>query len=624
MDNPGLTLAIAFAAGMLAQTIAHHIRLPGIVLFLLTGVILGPDILNIVHPQSLGLGLQVIVGYSVAVILFEGGMSLRISRIKRERRAIQRLITLGALVSAIGAFFTVKILLGWEWRTALLFGTLIVVTGPTVIAPLLRRLKLKLSVSTILEAEGVLLDAIGAIVAAVILEIVLSPGNIAFGKGILHIIIRITMGVLFGAISGYILGLMLKFKNIIPEGLSNVFTLSMVFVVYQGSNFITHESGIVAVTIAGLVIGNQKSFNQSELKDFKESITIMLIGMLFVLLAADVRMSEIRELGKEAIYVVVILILFVRPLAIFISTRGTSLDLKQKILLSSFAPRGIVVAAIASLVAIELDKKGFDGSQLRAMVFVVITVTVILTGLTGGLIAKLLDLRRKSDNGWIILGAHEIGRLLAKTLMNYKEEVVCIDSNPKNCLLAENEGIKTINKNVLEESTLLRAEIDTRRGIIGLTGNEEVNYIFAQKAKALGKITNVLISIKQDKEGITDDMLTKIGATISFAIPRDLEQWNIWIKHNKTTLLYYIPKNASDLQNKEYFSEDTKNLILPLIYEKSGIIRPFDNKIELTAECTVLFVINNNRAEEAKTWFDKNNWILAIEGQDDPDSNLDS
>lgn len=498
----------------------------------------------------------------------------------------------------------------------MLFGTLIVVTGPTVITPLLRRLKLKYSVSTILEAEGILLDAIGAVVAAVMLEIVLSPGDITLGKGIVDVIIRISMGVLFGALSGFIIGYMLKINNFIPEGLSNVFTLSMVFAVYQGSNFLTHESGIVAVTIAGFVIGNQNKIDQSELKHFKESITVMLIGMLFVLLAADVRMSEIQALGKEAIYVVAILILVVRPLAIFISTRGTSLDLKQKLLLSSFAPRGIVVAAIASLVAIELNKKGFDGGQLRAMVFVVITATVLLTGLTGGIIAQFLGLRRKKNNGWVILGAHEIGRILAKTLMKFNEEVVLIDSNPKNCMLAEKEGIKTINKNVLEENTLLRAGIDTRRGVIGITYNEEINFLFAQKAKSLGKISNVLISIKQDKEGLTDTMLDKLDATIPFGTPRDIEQWNVWISHDKTVLLKYKFQGKKNTEDKiQYFGEDTKHLLLPITHQIKDRIKPFDNKTELSKNSIILFIINNNRIDEAKAWLDKSGWIPIIDNQ---------
>ncbi len=609
MYNPGLTLALAFAAGMLAQTIAHYIKIPGIILLLATGVILGPDVINIIHPSSLGSAMPIIVGFSVAVILFEGGMNLRIGRIKRERRAIQHLITIGAIVTAIGAFISVRTFLNWEWRSSLLFSSLIIVTGPTVITPLLRRLKLKLSVSTILEAEGVLLDAIGAIIAAVTLEFVLSD-DLAFGMGFFHLLFRLSMGIAIGIISGLIISKILKFKNLIPEGLENVFTLSMIFAIYQLSNFLTHESGIVAVTIAGLVVGNQDIVSQNELRNFKESITVMLIGMLFVLLAADVRLAEIQALGVGAIYVVAILILIIRPLSIFASTVGTKLNIKEKLLLSSFAPRGIVAAAIASLFAIELNKNGYDGSQLRAMVFVVITVTVTITGNTGGILAGLLGLRRKSNNGWAILGAHEIGRLLAKSLQEFGQEVVCIDSDPKNCQLAESEGIKTINNNGLEETTLLRAEIDTRKGIICLTDNDEVNFLVSQKAKDLGKIQKLLINIKQEKGGITEDMIRELGATIPFAFPRDLEQWNTWIKHGKTDILKLKFNSEIELSDDErYFDDDTKRLVLPLACLRKDSVHPIDSKSNFSKGCTVIFLINNNRTEEATAWFSKNNWI---------------
>jgi len=612
MYNPGLTLALAFAAGMLAQTIAHHIKIPGIILLLATGVILGPDVVNIIQPSSLGSALTIIVGFSVAVILFEGGMNLRISRIKRERRAIQHLITIGAIVTAVGAFISVKLFLNWEWRSALLFSTLIIVTGPTVITPLLKRLKLKLSVSTILEAEGVLLDAIGAIIAAVTLEIVLSPEHLDFGKGFLYIIFRLAIGIALGIVSGFIIAKMLKYKNLIPEGLENVFTLSMIFAIYQVSNYLTHESGIVAVTIAGLVVGNHEIQGHQDLRNFKESITVMLIGMLFVLLAADVRLAEIQALGVGAIYVVAILILIVRPLSIFASTVGTNLNFKEKVLLSSFAPRGIVAAAIASLFAIELNKNGYDGSQLRAMVFVVITVTVTLTGNTSGILAKFLGLRRKSNNGWVILGAHEIGRLLAKTLHDVGEEVICIDSDPKNCQLAETEGIKIINNNGLEDTTLLRAEIDTRKGIICLTDNDEVNYLVSQKAKELGKIQKIMINIKQEKGGITEEMIKELDATIPFAFPRDLEQWNTWIKHEKTDTLKFKYNRDVELEGDEkYFNDDTKRLVLPLACLKRNTVHPVDNKSNFSKGCTVIFLINNSRIDEAKEWFIKNNWIPA-------------
>ncbi len=182
LDNPALTIAFALAAGTVALTMARHLHIPGIVILLVTGALLGPDGAGIVRPALLGPGLLTIVGFAVAVILFEGGLNLNIARIRRQERTILRMITWGALVTAVGATLATKAFLDWGWRPAILFGTLVIVTGPTVTTPLLRRIKVKHNIATVLEAEGVLLDAIGAVVAVVALEIALSPSGATFAK----------------------------------------------------------------------------------------------------------------------------------------------------------------------------------------------------------------------------------------------------------------------------------------------------------------------------------------------------------------------------------------------------------------------------------------------------------
>ena len=611
MNNPALTLAFAMAFGMIAQVLARHLRIPGIVLLLGTGLLLGPDALGIVHPSSLGDALPFIVGFAVAVILFEGGMNLRINRIRREGKTIRQLITTGALVTALGGTVTAKIFLGWDWRISLLFGVIVIVTGPTVITPLLRRLKLRRSVSTVLEAEGVLLDAIGAVIAVVALEIALSPSGLSFLTGLFHIITRLIVGSAIGAAGGFLLAFLLRFRNLIPEGLENVFTLSLVFALFQGANSISPESGIVAVTAAGLVVGNMKTHVHRELREFEEQMTVLLIGMLFILLAADVRLIEVTELGWGGIITVTILVCVLRPLNVYIGTMGSNLNLRQKALLSWIAPRGIVAAAVASLFALELEKHGVDGSQLRAMVFSLIAVTVLLSGLTGSLAAQFLGLKRPENVGWVILSANHLSRSLAKVLIGSGEEVICIDQNPKACRRAEEEGIKVIYGNGLDEKTLLRAEIDTRLGAMGLSSNEEVNLLFGTKAKEIGKLSVILVGIKSMAEGITSEMVKEISGRIPFGGQCDIEQWAGWIQRGITSINRYSLTSPASNNN---FQDGTEGIILPLVLHRKSKSQPIDDTTEIKAGDEVTMIVNNQREKEALEWLSSQGWIPAENG----------
>ena len=594
--------------GMLAQVGSKHLGLPGIVLLLLSGIIFGPDVLNWIRPESLGIGLQILVGFAVAIILFEGGMNLRISRIKRERAAIRGLITLGALTTLIGGTLATLLFLGWDFRTSILFGTLIIVTGPTVISPLLKKIRIHHGVSTILEAEGILLDAIGAIIAVVALEIAISPSGLSFVKGLYHIVSRLAVGGLFGIIGGASLILLFRFRNLIPNGLENVFILSWILALFQLSNTASPESGIAAVTIAGMTIGNSKTYIQQDILEFKEQLTVLMIGMLFIILAADVRLSDVQNLGLNGIVVGLFLILVVRPISVFIGTNRSTLDTPHKLLLSWIAPRGIVAAAIASLFVFELDRHGFDGTQLRALVFLLIIITVLSAGLTGGWVASVLDLKRKSQSGWIILGAHEVARTLSRLLKQSGNEIICIDEDPQSCLLAENEGIKVFFGNALEERTLQRAEPDSRKGIIALSGNEEVNYIFSQRAKHLSKEMDVLIGIKDSFEGITPEMINETGGKIPFGRSADMDFWSSLIRQKKTTYssYTYIGGGKFDLSDKSI-----KGVVLPLVIMQNESLEPVDSTMKIKNGDLLTFLINEQKRVRAEKWLIENSFQSA-------------
>ncbi|MBT3664133.1 sodium:proton antiporter [bacterium] len=608
MHNPALTIGLSMVLGMLAQVGSKHLHLPGIVLLLLSGILFGPDGLNWIDPASIGPGLHILVGFAVAIILFEGGMNLRISRIMRERRAIRGLIIKGALVTFIGGTFITIVVLGWDFRTSILFGTLIVVTGPTVITPLLKRIRVHHGVSTILEAEGILLDAIGAIIAVVALEIAISPSGLSFVTGLFHIISRLGVGAVLGISGGYLLTVMFRFRDLVPDGLENVFILSWVIALFQISNTISPESGIAAVTIAGMTIGNSKTYIQQDLLEFKEQLTVLMIGMLFILLSADVRIEQIIALGVPGLITVAMLIFLIRPLSVFIGTDKSGLALNQKLLLSWIAPRGIVAAAVASLFVYELEIHGYDGTPLRALVFLLIIVTVLLAGLTGGFVAGRLNLRRKSQSGWIILGAHEIARLLSGILKKAGNDIICIDEDPNACLKAENEGLKVFFGNALDDRTLQRAEPDTRKGIIALSGNEEVNYIFSQRAKHLSKEMSILIGIKDSHEGITPKMIVEAGGKIPFGHSADMDFWSSLVKQSLTYQKSYVYRfdKIFDLSD-----ETIKGFLLPMVLKQKKSLEPIDNTMKIKSGNQITFLINKKNEEKATDWLKENGFESA-------------
>ncbi|NNE43521.1 MAG: sodium:proton antiporter, partial [Gemmatimonadetes bacterium] len=487
-SDAALTIAVAIAAGLVSTALARHARLPAIVLLLATGAILGPDVLGVVQPQALGSALHTLVGFAVAVILFEGGLNLHLGRIRRESVAIRRLITIGSLITVAGAAFAARTMLGWDARSAILFGTLVIVTGPTVIGPLLRRIKLKKKLQTLLEAEGVLIDPVGAIVAVVALDVALQPSFPSLAMGVVGVAMSLGSGALVGFVGGWLITFLLRPERLIPEGLENTFALAMVLLLFHLSNSIAAEAGIAAVTVAGVVVGNTRHRSLRDLMEFKEQLTVLLIGMLFVILAADVRFAELQELGWAGVGTVLFLMLVVRPINIWACTWASDFTTKERAFLSWIAPRGIVAAAVASFFAGELDRAGLPGgSQLRAMVFLVIAITVTVQGLTGGFIAKWLGVRRVTK-GIAILGAGPLARAVGRSLRDAGEEVLFLDSNPDASHAAESEDFKVVFGNGLEESTMLRAGMDGLAGCIGLTPNAEVNLLFARKAREEFKV----------------------------------------------------------------------------------------------------------------------------------------
>lgn len=607
--SAALTVAFALAAGMFGQSIAHHLRLPGIVALLFFGVLLGPDGVNLVRPDSLGDGLPALVGFAVAVILFEGGMGLDLRRLRRSQRAIRKLVTVGALVSLVLGAVLVKLVMHWDWQRSLLFGTLVIVTGPTVVTPLLRRLKVKKPVSTVLEAEGVLIDAVGAITAAVALELVLSPSGQELAFAIPTIVGRLMFGAALGALGGALIAGLLRFRGVIPEGLETVMTLGLAVLVFEGSNAVVHESGIAAVTVAGLVVGNSETHVARELREFKEQLTSLFIGMLFVLLVADVRLADIVLLGTGGIVVAIGTIVVVRPVSVGLATLGTELTGRERLFAAGLGPRGIVAAAVASLFAFALDDAGIAGGrELSSLVFLVIAVTVGWSALTGGLAARLLGLRRKSGDGWVVLGGSALARQLAVLLAEHGGEVLALDSDPNNIKSLEAAGVRALQGNALEEATHLRAQLDTRTGAIAVTANEEVNYLFGEKARLSCRNIRFAIGLSKWEHGITPAMVEDFGGEVLFGGAVDVSLWSTRLDAKECELVWY--RFAGTRRSPRLCTgADANPPYLPLVVTRKTTVAPVTSGSRFRNGSLVAILIDQARTKAAEEQLFKRGWV---------------
>ncbi len=608
--NPGLAIALALLAGLVAQAAAHHLRIPGIVLLLGTGALLGPDAMNLIHPDAVRFALPHLVSFAVAVILFEGGLNLEIRRLRRASAVIQRLITIGSAVTFAGATLAARILLDWPWRTSFLFGALVIVTGPTVVAPLVRRIRLQKHLRTILEGEGVLIDPVGAIFAVVLLDVLLHPSFLSAVGGFLEITAGLGLGALFGFGGGHVLAFVLRWRGLVPHALENMFVLSGVLALYHASDAFQPESGLAAVTVAGIVVGNSRTVVRRELAEFKEQLTMLFIGMLFVLLAADVRFAEIASLGTGGLLVVAALILVVRPAGVALCTAGSELKVRERIFLAWMAPRGIVAAAVASFFALRMHEAGVEGGPaLRALVFLVIAVTVTLNGLTGGVVAALLRARLPPARGWLIVGAGPLGRALGRALRDAGAAVTFLDSNAAETRAAEEEDFPVVFGNALEDTTLARANLDRFAGCVAATSNEEVNFLVASRAREDYALPRVYTAIHMREGHLTPEMIRGVSASLLFGGHSDPRLWEARLrKEGARAETWEYRGRKARLAADGLAPAALRPGMLPLVHHRLRGPLPVGETTRVRKRHRVTWLILDAKHPDAAKWLEENDW----------------
>ncbi len=475
-----IELASIIVLGIFAQWLAWRIKFPSILFLLIFGFIAGP-VSGFLHPDRLmGNLLFPVVSISVAVILFEGGMTLRIGELRDIGKVVLSLITLGALVTWVFTAASAYYLLKLNLQLSVLIGAILVVTGPTVVGPLLRFIRPEKKVGSILNWEGIVIDPIGALLAVLVFEAISAGQFREMGS---FVILGIVKTIFFGGLIGYLMArfLVLFLKRFwIPDFLQETVALVLVITAFLVSNYFQAESGLLAVTIMGLALDNQKQVSIKHIVQFKENLRVLIISSLFILLAARLQFSDFTRFTVSSVIFIAVLIFGVRPLSIWVATLGSDLKWREKLFISWVAPRGIVAAAIASIFGLELSAIAFPQAEyLSPLVFLVIVSTVAVYGLTAAPVARWLKLAQSNPQGIFIMGAHSWACEIAKVLLDKNFKVALIDTNRVKISKARLEGIPAYHGNVLAEHTLDEIDLDGIGRFFALTSNDEANSLAA-------------------------------------------------------------------------------------------------------------------------------------------------
>ena len=471
--------------GVGAQWFAWRVRIPSILLLLLAGFAVGPLCEKLFGAPLIQVdtyfreeqSLLSAVGLAVAVILLEGGLSLRLSDLKEAAKATRNLILIGAPITFVLTTIEAHYVLGWEWPLAALIGSILVVTGPTVIIPLLNHVRPTGSVASVVRWEGIVTDPIGAIGAVLAFKFIEEGAHTegAFLNVAQGLLFSGLVGTLAGAIAAGLLVFLMR-RKLVPEFLQTAVALALGIMAFMVADELEKESGLVAVTVMGVILANQHTVMIEHIVEFKENLRVLLISSLFIVLAARLPWAEVQKVEWRAFAFVAAMILVVRPAVVFLSTFGSGLTTKEKLFVSWMAPRGIVAAAVASVFSLELGHLGVEGAdQLVSVTFVVIVVTVAVYGLTAGGLARALGLSRGNPQGVLLVGAQPWVREIADELQSADIPVLLTDTNRTHALATRMAGLPMHFGSVLDEDFVEHAALDQLGFLLAMTPNDEVN-----------------------------------------------------------------------------------------------------------------------------------------------------
>lgn len=581
---PSLAIAIIIALGVAAQWLSWTLRVPAILFLLAVGFLVGPGLGWVrpaeIFPASLFFPL---VSLAVGLILFEGGLTLRFKEIRETRRVVLNLVTWGGLITWIGGAVGAYFLADLSLPLALLFGSLVIVTGPTVIGPLLRIVRPNSKVSSVLKWEGIVIDAVGALVAVLVLEaIILQSRN----ESLLNIALLlgrfILVGAAMGTLGGVLLAWLLK-RRAIPDFLINVTALALLFVTFTVTNMLSSEAGLLAAVVMGIIVANSEVPDLDSLLSFKEDLTVLFVSMLFIALAANIELEAfLSVLSWNTLLLLALIILVVRPLDVFLSSIGSTLTIKERAFIAWVGPRGIVAASVTSLFAVRLQEAGIPGGEsLVPLVFIVIVGTVLLASLTAKPLGVRLGVADPDPQGYLLLGAHGFAQQIALALQEAGVQVILADTNRYNVAAARAKGLSTYFGSLLSDRSGDQIRLAGIGRLLALTSNDEANALTAVRyAREFGK-SNVYQLAPKEGEADGQEQLSANSRGLLFSRGR--------LTFNRLRELHESGAQITTTELSEEFSladfiAEMGESAVPLFLKNGKTVRTVSERTEPTRE----------------------------------------
>ena len=495
-----MVVAVILTLGVAAQVLADRFQVPSVLFLILTGVAVGPEGLGLVTQELFGGALSTIVGLSVAIIVFEGAFHLKHEQIHEARSAALHLVTVGALLSFAGTTVAARYLLGTSWGIAALIGALLIATGPTVITPILEVVPVRDHVAAALETEGIVNDVTAAIMAVVVFKL-LAATEVAPSTYLLEFVERLSVGVFVGLAVAAVLWFLLK-RVELPAGWTpqnaRLMTLAGAILAFSIADTIATESGVAAVAVAGVFLGNVDLPFEETIEEFKGDITLVVLSFVFIALATLIRFEALFQLGLAGIALVVIVVLL-RPAIVYVSTLGDQFTVRERLFMGFVGPRGIIPASVATLFAIQLQtpeppSNPAGASVLAGTVFLVIFLTVVFEGGFARKIAETLDVIPMRV---LVIGGGRVGKELASRLTERGENVVILERDDAVAKKRRSEGFTVRTSNGTDVEELRAAGAEQAKTVIAATGDDDTNLLVAQLVRAKFQTEDVIARVNK-------------------------------------------------------------------------------------------------------------------------------